>query len=93
MYPLGEIVAKPFENSHIPSELDNLTNSSKSLDGETKIIMEYTGKYHQSILQFLIEQGVFVSIVHAKFIHYFGNNSIRKIANTIKIANYGLTNW
>lgn len=55
--------------------------------------MEYTGKYHQSILQFLIEQGVFVSIVHAKFIHYFGNNSIRKIANTIKIANYGLTNW
>lgn len=97
MRPLGEIVAKPFEISHTPSELDNLANYLKSLDGETKIIMEYTGKYHQSISQFLIEQGFFVSIIHAKLIHDFGNNSIRKVktdkADAIKIANYGLANW
>lgn len=97
MRPLGEIVAKPFEISHTPSELDNLADYLKSLDGETKIIMEYTGKYHQSISQFLIEQGFFVSIIHAKLIHDFGNNSIRKVktdkADAIKIANYGLANW
>lgn len=97
MRPLGEIVAKPFEISHTPSELDNLAHYLKNLDGETKIIMEYTGKYHQSISQFLIEQGFFVSIIHAKLIHNFGNNSIRKVktdkADAIKIANYGLANW
>lgn len=97
MRPLGEIVAKPFEISHTPSELDNLADYLKSLDGETRIIMEYTGKYHQSISQFLIEQGFFVSTIHAKLIHDFGNNSIRKVktdkADAIKIANYGLANW
>ncbi|MEQ7243910.1 IS110 family transposase [Enterococcus avium] len=97
MRPLGEIVSKPFEISHTPSELDNLANYLKSLEGETKIIMEYTGKYYQPIAQFLIEKGFFVSIIHAKLIHDFGNNSIRKVktdkADAIKIANYGLTNW
>ncbi|HGW3344891.1 TPA: IS110 family transposase [Enterococcus faecalis] len=97
MRPLGEIVSKPFEISHIPSELDNLANCLKSLEGETKIIMEYTGKYYQPIAQFLIEKGFFVSIIHAKLIHDFGNNSIRKVktdkADAIKIANYGLTHW
>ncbi|EPH71353.1 IS110 family RNA-guided transposase [Enterococcus faecalis] len=97
MRPLGEIVANPFEIFHTPSELDNLANYLKSLDGETKIVMEYTGKYHQPISQFLIEQGFFVSIIHAKLIHDFGNNSIRKVktdkADAIKIANYGLANW
>lgn len=59
--------------------------------------MEYNVKYHQSISQFLIEQGFFVSIIHTKLIHDFGNNSIRKVktdkADAIKIANYGLANW
>ncbi|MGF1919577.1 IS110 family transposase, partial [Enterococcus faecalis] len=97
MRPLGEIVSNPFEISHIPSELDNLANYLKSLEGETKIIMEYTGKYYQPIAQFLIDKGFFVSIIHAKLIHDFGNNSIRKIktdkADAVKIANYGLTHW
>lgn len=33
MPSLGEIVAKPFEISHTPSELDNLVNYLKNLDG------------------------------------------------------------
>ncbi len=97
MRPFGEIVAKPFEILHTPSELDNLAHYLKSLEGETKIIMEYTGKYYQSIAQFLMKEEFFVCIVHAKLIHDFGNNSIRKVktdkADAIKIANYGLTNW
>ncbi len=94
MRPLGEIVAKPLEISYMPSEPDNLTNYLKSIDSETKIIMECTGKYYQSISQFLIARGFFVSIIHAKIIYDFGNNSIRKVKtnNTIKIANYGLAN-
>ena len=40
----GEIVAKPFEIPHTSSELSRLARYLKSLEGETKIIMEYTGK-------------------------------------------------
>lgn len=97
MRPLREIVSNPFEISHIPNELNNLANYLKSLEGETKIIMEYTGKYYQPLAQLLIEKGGFVSIIHAKFIHDFGNNSIRKLktdkVDAIKIANYGLAHW
>lgn len=97
MRPFGEIVAKPFEVFHTPSELDSLADYLKNLEGEIRVIMEYTGKYYQPVSQFLVEKGFFVCVVHAKLIHDFGNNSIRKIktdkADAIKIANYGLANW
>jgi len=38
----------------------------KSLDGETKVIMEHTGRYYESIAQVIHEQGVFVSAVKRK---------------------------
>jgi len=97
MRPFGEVVAKPFEVHHTASELRELANYLKSLDGETRAVLEYTGKYYQSIARYLHEAGIFVSAVHAKLIHDYGNNSIRKIktdkADAVKIANYGLTNW
>ena len=90
-------MARPFEVSHNTSELRELTDYLKSLGGETRAIMEYTGKYYQPIARYLHEAGIFVSVVHAKLIHDYGNNSIRKVktdkADAIKIANYGLTNW
>ena len=95
--PFGEIVASPFEVGHTASELSKLARLLKSLSGETKVIMEYTGSYYQSIAYALHEAGLFVSAVHAQLIHDFGNNTIRKVktdkADAIKIANYGLTHW
>lgn len=97
MRPFGEVVAKPFEIRHTTSELRKLADFLKSLDGETRVIMEYTGRYYQPIAQYLHEAGIFVSAVHAKLIHDYGNNSIRKVktdrADSVKIANYGLANW
>lgn len=97
MRPFGEIVVSPFEITHSSSDLKMLTNILNELDGDTRIIMEYTGKYYQPIAHFLYDSGFFVSVVHAKLIHDFANNSIRKVktdkADSIKIANYGLTNW
>lgn len=97
MRPFGEVVAKPFEVRHTASELRELANYLKSLDGETRVIMEYTGRYYQPIARYLHEAGIFVSAVHAKLIHDYGNNSIRKLktdkADAVKIANYGLANW
>lgn len=97
MRPFGEVVVKPFEVRHTASDLRKLADYLKSLVGETRVIMEYTGRYYQPIARYLHEAGIFVSAVHAKLIHDYGNNSIRKVktdrADAVKIANYGLTNW
>lgn len=97
MRPFGEIVTSPYEVAHTVVELSKLADSLKSLTGETKVIMECTGNYHLPIANALHEAGLHVCAVHAQLIHAFGNNSIRKVktdkADSIKIANYGLTNW
>ena len=97
MQSFGKVVMQPFEVVHTDEELYKLAGLLKSLDGDTKIIMEYTGNYYQPIAYALHSSGLFVSAVHAKIIHDFGNNTIRKIktdkADAVKIANYGLSNW
>lgn len=45
--PFGEVVAKPFEVRHTGSELKALANYLKSLGGETRVVMEHTGRYHR----------------------------------------------
>ena len=97
MRPFGEVVASPFEVTHTDSELSDLAKTLTSLHGETKVILEYTGSYYQPIAYVLHEAGLFVSAVHAKLIHDYGNNTIRRVktdkADAIKIANCGLSNW
>lgn len=97
MRPLGEIVQSPFEVKHTLSDFKALESTLRQLEGETRIVMEYTGKYYQPIARYLNNAGFFVCAVHAKLIHDFANNSIRQIktdkADAVKIANYGLTNW
>ena len=97
MHPFGEVVAAPYEVMHTDIELRELAYSLRSLNGETKVIMEYTGCYFQPIAYALHEAGLFVSTVHAKLIHDYGNNTIRKVktdkADAVKIAQYGIANW
>ena len=97
MRPFGEIVAKPFEVRHTASELKQLTDYLKSLDGEVRVVLEYTGRYYQPIARYLHNAGIFVSAVHAKLIHDYGNNTIRRVktdkADAVKIANYALDRW
>ena len=47
--PFGEVVAKPFSVGHTGSELKELADYLKSLDGETRVVMEHTGCYYESI--------------------------------------------
>lgn len=42
--PFGEVVAKPFSVRHTGSELRHLADYLKSLDGETRVVMEHTGQ-------------------------------------------------
>lgn len=97
MRPFGEIIVLPFEVTHSVRELSKLAAMLKSLKGETKIIMECTGSYHFPVTNALCATGLFVSPVHSLLIHDFGNNTIRRVktdkADSIKIANYALSNW
>lgn len=67
------------------------------LEGETRVVMECTGRYHVPILHSLHNAGIFVSTVNPHLIKNFGNNTIRKVksdpADSRKIARYALDNW
>ncbi len=97
MRPFGEIVLSPFEIYHTEEDFKYLISEIKKLHGESKVIMEFTGKYYQPIANFLYQQGVLVSVVNAILVHDYSNNSIRKVKtdrkDAIKIANYGLDRW
>ena len=95
--PLGDVVRKPFEVKHNQSEINELINYLKSLDGETKIVMEHTGRYYESMAKWLSDAGLFVSAVNPKLIKDYDNDSLRKVksdkADAMKIARYTLDKW
>ena len=96
--PLNEMVAKPFEVRHTSSELKQLADYLKSLEGETRVVMEHTGRYYETIARYLQDAGLYVSAVNPKLIKDSGSgNTLRRVktdkADAKKIAKYGLDNW
>ena len=97
MRPFGEVVVSPFEVLHTDSELSKLAGLLKSLDGETRVVMESTGNYHAPVAWLLHGAGLYVSVVNAMLVHDYGNNSLRRgktdKKDAVKLANYGLDHW
>ena len=97
MRPFGEVVISPFEVQHTASELSELAKLLKSLDGETRVVMESTGNYHTPVAWLLHDAGFYVSVVNAMLVHDYGNNSLRRAKtdkkDAVKLANYGLDHW
>lgn len=95
--PLGELIAKPFEVIHSASCINSLIKYLHTLDGDTRIVMEHTGRYYEPMAQQLAQAGFFVSTVNPKLIKDYGTNSLRKVktdkADALKIARYTLDNW
>ena len=97
MRPFGEVVISPFEVRHTDSELSELARQLKSLDGETRVVMEATGNYHAPVAKLLHDAGLYVSVINAKLVHGYGNNDLRRVKtdkkDAVKLANYGLDRW
>lgn len=95
--PFGQIAVKPFEVRHTARDLKKLADFLKSLNGETRVVMEHTGRYYEPVAQYIHESGVFVSAVNPLLIREYGNNSLRRVktdkADSVKIARYTLDNW
>lgn len=92
--PGGEIISSPFEIKHTSSDISNLIDLIKSVDGESRVVMEHTGRYYESLAHQLSQAGIFVSAINPKLIKDFDNDSLRKVkpdkADSVKIARYAL---
>lgn len=97
MRPFGEVVLSPFEVRHSSSELSKLAKLLKSLNGESRVVLESTGNYHAPVAKMLHDAGLYVSVVNAMLVHGYGNNSLRRAKtdkkDAVKLANYGLDHW
>lgn len=51
--PFGEVVKLPFDVRHSAEDLAALAAQLKSIDGETRVVMEHTGRYYESIAKVL----------------------------------------
>lgn len=87
----------PFRITHDRDGFDYLKDTISSLSGETRVVMESTGRYHTLLADNLYRSGYFVSVLNAKLLSGFDNNSLRKVKtdcqDSIKICNYGATYW
>ena len=97
MHPLGEVAQKPFEVTHSHESLFTLANQLKELNGETRVVMEATGRYHEPVAAVLQHYGLYVSILNPIIIKQYGAGSVRKVKSdkkdALKIAKFGLDNW
>lgn len=96
--PFGEVVQVPVDVMHDAVSLENLAYKILELDGETKVLMEATGRYHEPIAAELHEHGIFVSVVNPLLIrNYSTENTVRKVKtdrkDSLKIAKYCLDQW
>lgn len=95
--PFGVVIAEPFDVSHTESDLNKLVQLIKSLSGETKVVMEYTGAYYEPIANALHNQVIFVSVVNPLLIDDYGTNRVRKVKtdkkDSLKIASFAIDKW
>lgn len=97
--PGGQVVVKPFDVPHLSTDFQSLQKLIRELDGETRIVMEFTGRYYEPVARELSQAGFFVSAVNPQIIRNFQgqDNPLRKVktdkADSVKIARYTLDSW
>ncbi len=51
----GEIVSHPLKLKHTSSDINSLVKLIKSIEGESRIVMEHTGRYYEVLAHQLSE--------------------------------------
>ena len=95
--PGDVVLMSPCDIPHTQSAVTGLIEQIRSLDGETKVCMEHTGRYYEPVATWLSDAGIFVSAVNPVLIRNFGDDSLRAPktdkADSKKIARYTLDRW
>ena len=60
--PFGEVVRLPFDVSHDYGSLERLADQIICLDGESRVLMEATGRYHEPVAAALHERGIYQDV-------------------------------
>ena len=86
-----KVVMKPFEVQHTAEGFAVLIKKLNALDGESRIVMEHTGRYYESFAMSMYRAGFFVSTINPLVIKEFRDGiSVRKVktdsADSMKIA-------
>lgn len=95
--PGDVVLMPPCDIPHTQSAINDLITIIQSLDGETKVCMEHTGRYYEPVATWLSDADIFVSAVNPTLIRNFGDDSLRTPktdkADSKKIARYTLDRW
>ena len=96
--PFGEVVCLPFDVTHDYGSLERLADQILCLDGESRVLMEATGRYHEPVAAALHERGIYVSVLNPLAIHgYNPDGKVRKVKtdqkDSMKIAKFVLDHW
>lgn len=96
--PGDEVVLPPCDIRHNQTEIIDLITYIKSLEGETKVCMEHTGRYYEPMAYWLSNAGIFVSAVNPILIRNFKDDDSFRApktdkADAAKIARYTLDRW
>ena len=94
----ANMVVKPFEFRHTNEGFASVVEKLKGLDEETKIVMECTGRYYESVAMSLHDAGFFVSTVNPIVTkRYQDGVNVRVVktdkADAKKLARFALDNW
>ena len=93
-----KVIMKPFEVQHTADGFASLTEKLNELDGETRVVMEYTGRYYESFAMAMHRAGFYVSAVNPLAIKdYQEGINVRKVktdkADALKIAQFAIDKW
>lgn len=96
--PFGEVVRLPFDVTHNQGSLEHLAEQILGLDGESRVLLEATGRYHEPVAAALHEHGLYVSVLNPLAIHgYNPDGKVRKVKtdrkDSMKIAKFVLDHW
>ena len=95
--PCGEVVVSPFEFQHTETDLKSLCDMLCRMNDEVKIVMEATNIYHLPVATYLIEHGMFVSVINPYEMKQYRTRGLRKVktdrADSMMISRYGIDYW
>ncbi|MBS5708301.1 MAG: transposase [Ruminococcus sp.] len=75
--PFGEIVSSPFEIKHTSSDIHSLIKLIHSIEGESRVVMEHTGRYYEALAHQLSAADLFVSAVNPTNANTYFNSPTR----------------
>ena len=98
MTTTGEVLYTPFDIEHTRLGIDSMLKKIENYQKQNiKFLMEATGHYHIPLLNYLLEQSYFVTIINPLVIKKYCDMDLRKVKtdkkDSLKLAQYASEQW